>query len=464
VTSGLAAIPIRLRLALGFALVMTIVLAAVGAFVYGRTGSDLDKQISRELDARMAGVVAIVRDDGDDLGDPEQDPLSRVDAEGLVQVLGPGRRVADATDDAYLTTPLLGAEETKRLLEGEVDAYDIEAPGGPMRVIAAHSQDDGVPYTILVAASIAERNEALSNLLTLLLIGGPAALLASTLAAYWVAAAALRPVDAMRRRAAAISSEEPGKRLPVPAADDEIAELGRTLNEMLTRLEGAIERERRFVADASHELRTPLAILKAEVELALAEGRSADELRSALRSSGEEVDRLAELADDLLILARADEGRLPLQPQRVAVRELVERVGRGFESRLDGRRIAYAIPDRLVVEADPLRIEQALTNLIDNAARYGDGTIAVEAAAEGDFVELTVRDEGEGFPEELLGHATERFARASGGGGGGGAGLGLAIAESIATAHGGSLEAANDGGARVTIVLPKAARNRVAAS
>jgi heavy metal sensor kinase len=458
----LGAIPIRLRLALGFAAVMAVVLAAVGAFVYDRTGSDLDQQISRELKARMAGVVAIVRDDGDDLGDPEQDPLARVDSEGLVQVIGPGRRVADATSDAHLTTPLLGPEQTRRLLDGEVDAYDIEVDGGPMRVIAARSQDDGVPYTIFVAASVAERREALSNLLTLLLIGGPAALLLSTLAAYGVATAALRPVDAMRRRAAAISSEEPGNRLPVAAGDDEIAELGRTLNEMLSRLEAAIERERRFVADASHELRTPLAILKAEVELALAEGRSADELRAALRSSGEEVDRLAELADDLLILARADEGRLPMQPERIVVRELVERVGRGFAARLAPRRLILEVPEGMVVEADPLRVEQALTNLLDNAARHGAGTIAVGAAGDGNVVELTVRDNGPGFPAGLLAHATERFARA--GGGAGGTGLGLAIAESIAAAHGGSLEVANDDGAQVTIVLPKTARDPVTAS
>jgi len=460
-SSRLASIPIRLRLALGFAVVMAIVLAAVGTFVYLRTGSDHDEQISRELGARMAGVVAIVRDDGDDLGDPAQDPLGRVDAAGLVQVLGPDRRVADATDDAYLTTPLLGPEETRRLLDGEVDAYDVDTPDGPMRVIAAHSRDDGVPYTIYVAASTAERDEALANLLTLLLIGGPAALVASTLAAYGVATAALRPVDAMRRRAAAISSEEPGKRLPVGVADDEITELGRTLNEMLARLEAAIERERRLVADASHELRTPLAILKAEVELALAEGRSADELRAALHSSGEEVDRLSELADDLLILARADEGRLPLRPERIVLRELVERVGRGFEARLGDRRLANTVSHRLVLEADPLRIEQALTNLIENAARHGAGTITVEATADGDSVELAVRDEGEGFPAELLGHATERFTRAHSGGG---TGLGLAIAESIATAHGGALEVANDGGGRVTIALPKDVRNPIATS
>jgi len=458
-----SAIPIRLRLALGFAVVMTVVLAAVGAFVYGRTGSDLDAQIARELDARTAGVVAIVRDDGDDLGDPEQDPLGRVDPEGLVQVLGPGRRVADATSDAYLRHPLLDPEQTRRLLDGSVDAYDIDGAGGPMRVVAARTQDDGVPYTVFVAASTAERQEALSSLLTLLLIVGPAALLLSTLAAYGVATAALRPVEAMRRRAAAISSEEPGGRLPVGTADDEIAELGRTLNVMLSRLEEAISRERRFVADASHELRTPLAILKAEVELALAEGRSIEELRAALRSGGEEVDRLAELADDLLVLARADEGRLPLHPERVPLRPLVEGVGGGFAVQLGERALVCEVPDGLEAEVDPLRIEQALTNLVDNAVRYGTGTIAVAAVAGPDAVELTVRDEGAGFPADLLDHATERFARA--GGGSGGAGLGLAIAESIAAAHGGALEIANDGGgARVTLVLPRVAENAVASS
>ena len=157
-------------------------------------------------------------------------------------------------------------------------------------MIAARSQDDGVRYAIIVGASLQERDQALASLSRLLLIGGPIALLLAALAAYWVARAALGPVDAMRRRAAEISDDDPGQRLPVGPADDEISELATTLNSMLAGLEEAIERERRFVADASHELRTPLTILKAEIDLALEEGRSPSELRSALVSGGEEVD------------------------------------------------------------------------------------------------------------------------------------------------------------------------------
>ena len=324
-SARLATIPIRVRLVLGFSLLMALVLALIGTFVYARTSSDLDQQIARELDARMAGVIAIVRDDGDDLGDPEQDPLGRVDSEGAVQVIGPAREVADATSDDLKAAPLLDPTEISALIDGQRDAIDVDAPNGRLRVIAARSQDDGVRYAIIVGASLQERDQALASLSRLLLIGGPIALLLSALAAYWVARAALGPVDAMRRRAAEISDDDPGQRLPVGPADDEISELAATLNSMLAGLEEAIERERRFVADASHELRTPLTILKAEIDLALEEGRSPSELRSALVSGGEEVDRLAQLADDLLVLARADEGRLPLHRERVPAADLARR-------------------------------------------------------------------------------------------------------------------------------------------
>jgi heavy metal sensor kinase len=455
-SARLAAIPIRIRLVLGFSLLMALVLALIGTFVYTRTSSDLDQQIARELDARMAGVVAIVRDDGDDLGDPEQDPLGRVDSEGAVQVIGPAHEVADATSDGLKSAPLLDPAEISALIDGERDAIDVHGPDGHLRVIAARSQDDGVRYSIIVGASLQERDQALASLSRLLLIGGPIALLLSALAAYWVARAALGPVDVMRRRAAEISDDDPGQRLPVGPANDEIGELATTLNSMLARLEEAIGRERRFVADASHELRTPLTILKTEIELALAEGRSPDQLRSALRSGGEEVDRLAQLADDLLVLARADEGRLPLHREQVPAADLAEKVADGFEPHLDGRRIAVSFESGLLVDADPLRLEQALSNLIANAIRYGAGTVEVDGRRAGDTTVISVADRGPGFSEDLLDHATVRFARGNGRRNSAGAGLGLAIVESIASAHGGSVAVENraGGGAAVAITLP----------
>ena len=146
------------------------------------------------------------------------------------------------------------------------------------------------------------------------------------LAGYGIGAAALRPVEAMRRRASAVSAGEPGRRLPVPAAHDEIRALAETLNEMLERLEAAFEHERRFLGDASHELRTPLALLRAELELAVRRPRSRAELEAALHSAVEETERLSRLADDLLLIARADQGRLPVRLEPVSTRRLLETV------------------------------------------------------------------------------------------------------------------------------------------
>jgi signal transduction histidine kinase len=137
----------------------------------------------------------------------------------------------------------------------------------------------------------------------------------------------------MRQRAAAISAAEPKQRLPLPAADDEIHRLGETLNQMLGRLETAIERERAFVDDASHELRTPLALHKTELELALLYARTPEELRSAISSAVVEVDRLIQLAEDLLVLARSEEGKLALDLRRVGVSELLGDVRERFAVR-----------------------------------------------------------------------------------------------------------------------------------
>src|SRR5262249_11541251 len=151
--------------------------------------------------------------------------------------------------------------------------------------------------------------------------------------------------------------------------------LGVTLNEMLGRLEETLARERRFVADASHELRSPLALLKTELELALRGRRSPDELEASLRSAAAETDRLAQLADDLLVLARADQGRLPLRREPVPARELLTRVAARFRARgrAAGRPIEVVAADGLVASADELRLEQAVGNLVENAFRHAAG-------------------------------------------------------------------------------------------
>jgi signal transduction histidine kinase len=311
--------------------------------------------------------------------------------------------------------------------------------------------------TVIVGTSLAARDDALRSLTTLLLIGGPIALLLASLAAFWTVGAALRPVEAMRRRATEISAARSEQRLPVPTADDELRRLGETLNEMLDRLEAALERERAFVDDASHELRTPLALHKSELELALRYGGSREELRAAIASASEEADRLSQLAENLLVIARADKGRLRIRREPLAVSELFETVAGRLSDRARhaDRTLAVDDPDGLVIEADRLRVEQALTNLVENALRHGGGSVRLWARAIDGVTELHVSDAGPGFPADFLPHAFERFRRADPTRGEGGAGLGLAIVDAVAHAHDGRAGARNapQGGADVWIEL-----------
>ena len=227
---------------------------------------------------------------------------------------------------------------------------------------------------------------------------------------------------------------------------------------MLGRLEAALKRERTFVDDASHELRTPLAMHKTELELALRYAKSPEEMRAAISSAIVEVDRLSALAEDLLVLARSEQGKLALHLQSVRVADLLRDVRERFAGRIgeSGRVLVVKPPDGLTVDGDPVRLEQALTNLVENAIQHGRGEITMRArGADGDL-EIHVEDRGPGFPPDFIDRAFERFSRPDQARAGEGTGLGLAIVEAIARAHLGSAHAANrDGsGADVWIELP----------
>jgi two-component system OmpR family sensor kinase len=434
--------PIRLRLALAFALAMAAVLAAMGAFLYFRLGSSLDESVDQGLETRAAEVSALAA-----RGDTSLDQGSG-DDETFAQVLDPNGTIVDATPQVR-ARPLLEAAELRTAAQ-----QVVKLERGGARLLATPVDAQLGTFVVVVGASLEERDEALNGLLGELFVVGPIALLLASLLGYGIATAALRPVEAMRAEAAGVSAVEPGRRLPLPRARDEISRLGSTLNDMLDRLERALERERNFVADASHELRTPLALLKTELELALRNPRSQAELEQALRSAAAETDRLAQLAEDLLVLARSDQGRLPLRRASVSVHEVLSGVAARFGRRAGeaGRAIEVDAVDGLVVPADSVRLEQALGNLVENALRHGEGSIRLSAVEKDGRVELHVRDEGGGIPPEFVPRAFERFTRADQSRAGAGAGLGLAIAQVIAAAHGGS---AHVSGADVWLSIPK---------
>jgi signal transduction histidine kinase len=440
---------------LAFALVSAVVLAALGWFVYSRFDSELSEQIDQSLRTHGDDVASLVAN-----GDLARNSKLLGREESFAQVLTPDGRV-------YASTPQLGQSpqitpaEAARAAQASflVTRDQVRSISGQARLLARPAAGPSGRFVVVAAASLDDRNDSLASLGTILLIGIPVALLLASVAGYLVSGRALRPVEAMRRRAAAISAAEPDQRLPLPEADDEIRRLGETLNGMLGRLEAALERERAFVDDASHELRTPLAMHKTELELALRYAKTPEEMRAAIASAIVEVDRLAQLAEDLLVLARSEEGKLGLDLRKVGVAPLLADLRERFSARIvaSGRSLVVEPANGLTVEGDRLRLEQALGNLVENALEHGGGEIILRASEGDGQVAIHVEDHGAGFAPEFTDRAFERFSRGDSSRGGDGTGLGLAIVEAIAQAHRGSAHAANraGAGADVWIVLPR---------
>ncbi len=447
--------PIRLRLTMFFAVAMALVFTGAGLFVYFRVASDLSRALDQELRSRAQDLSQLVL---------REDSLRRTASpfvehgETFAELLGTNGRVLDSTVTIG-SARLLSDAQFAEALHRPVFVNRPSVPGlnEPARMFVVPVQRRGRSLVLVVGATRENRAESLRSLRKAFLIGGPIALLVAALGGYLLAGAALRPIEAMRRRAAEISTSSLDERLPVPPARDEVARLGQTLNHMLARIEDGLARERRFVSDASHELRTPLAMLKTELELALRRARSPEELERSIRSAAEETERLSRIAEDLLLLARAEQGRLSIRSEPTDLVDVLETVRSRFGTRaeLEGRSLSVEPDGAPVANVDRLRLEQALGNLVDNALRHGRGPITLATGIEDSTAELHVLDEGPGFPAEFRSVAFDRFSRAATPGEKG-SGLGLAIVEAIARAHDGHACVSNrpHGGADVWISLP----------
>ena len=432
----MSALPIRIRLTLPFALAMALVLAAAGTFVYTRVGTTLMRSTDQTLATQASEATLRLQN---------RKPLVDRDATAganISQVIAPNGRV---TTSAPIGFPaLLTPARIHVVLAGHLLRETVSSTGqsGRWRLLAIREHVGAGNEVLVLASSLRDRDESLERLRHELLISLPLALLVATIAGYILAGAALHPVEAMRRKAAAISAATPDSRLPVPRATDEVSRLALTLNEMLARLETAFEHERRFIAEASHELRTPLALLRTELDLALRKPRSREDLEEALRSAAEETDRLTALAADLLVIADSENRATPVRLERVEVRELLDDVAERFAARAGelGRTVRVRPDaDGLHVDADPKRVEQALGNLVDNALLHGSGTVTLWLRRASDQLEFHVSDEGVGFPADFAARAFDRFSRADEARRRSGSGLGLAIVRSIAIAHRGGV-------------------------
>lgn len=466
---------LRARLTATYTLAAALLTVAGAAVFLFLLTAGLRSNLDGDLATRADALAAVLRDASEDVPSstasvpllPIRSPLHGGPAEGLDAYRAPDGKLISATGvglPPLVLPPDLGNPNVRGSSRGSVTVGRSEYRLAAVPV----TRSDGT-WLAIAGASRASSDEAVDEVARGLLVAGPLVLVVVAAGTWLLGGAALRPVDRMRRDAAALSAQPGAGRLRVPDTGDELEALASTLNELLERLQRSLGRQRALVSDAGHELRTPLAVLRTELELADRPGRSREELAEAVSYAAVEADRLSQLADDLLFLARADEGEPLVRPQLTDVAALLNSAARTLRVRAEasGVDVLLDVPEEVTATVDPAALRRAVDNILSNAleACRGGGRICLEATCEqrpeGESVRIVVTDSGPGFPEDFLPHAFERFRRADAARrhstGHAGTGLGLAIVAEVAAAHSGRARAGNgaDGGAWVELELPR---------
>ncbi|MYX33089.1 MULTISPECIES: HAMP domain-containing sensor histidine kinase [unclassified Streptomyces] len=447
---------VRARTALSATAVVgvALVLAGLGLVLALRANLTGQAGLRAEVAARevAARIAAGTPYDRLDLPDGDEYPVQVTDGGGTLLASGEdvrritGAPVPDRDDDGDTGT------EADTEAEYGTGTAMVDGRQASYRFAVLSGERDGERWTVTAGASLSAEQDAVRTAAVFLLAGLPV-MLAVVWTVTWLGARnALRPVDAIRAEMEAItSSTDLSRRVPVPPARDEVARLARATNETLTALQAAVERQRRFVADASHELRSPIAALRTELEVAAAHPALLD-----LDSAVDDVTRLQALASDLLLLARFDAGEeTPMEP--VALDELARERG---ALRSGAVPVTVEAPQAVTVRGDRQGLERVLDNLLDNARRHATASVAVRVSRDARWAVLEVTDDGPGIPEADRERVFDRFIRLdeSRTRDAGGAGLGLAIVRDIVHRHGGHADAgsAPQGGALLRVRLPLA--------
>ena len=440
-------VPIRLRLTAWYAALLAVTLLALGAFLLVRLRADLVRATDEALSVRAAQISLGLRSgcEGEfhDVSGALLKGLSS--GESGAQLVTPAGVVAESSGDPVAVGALLSEAELAPVFVGhDVRRTVVRAQDGEtFRVLAVRPPAAGCGDAVVVIASLDDVERSVHRLLILLLIAGPAVLAAAAAGGWALAGRGLRPVGRMTREARDLGTADLSGRIEVPATSDELQRLAETLNDMLGRVQAGVEEQHRFVADASHELRTPLAVMRTELDVSLRSPALDPAAREVLTSTREEVERVSGIVESLLMLARIDEGSVPLAHEAVSLADVAEGALAELTplAEANGVTLVRQGPPAMVA-GDRARLGQVATNLVANAVAFSPrgGVVEVRTWEREGEAGLSVRDRGPGVDAAMLPRIFDRFVRGDEGRNGqGGGGLGLAICREIVIAHAGRI-------------------------
>lgn len=446
---------VRARFALGTAVLLLAALAAFSILIYQALAARLLASVDASLELVGAQVASGLefQKGSPVFPEPFREEPENVDLRQrgfTAWVIGP----------AGETLASFGRFDSLAAPSAAGPAFTTESISGGADLIRLHRYPvgaSGEAVVIVVATSLEELADTLDALRAILGLAVPILVALAAAGGYVLAARALAPIDRITRTARRISGEDLSARIRLPAREDEVGRLAATFDEMLERLEASFRRERRFTADASHELRTPLGAIRAILDTTRSRRREAAEYEQALADLDLEADRLQRLAEDLLRLARAEDGTAPPR-QQVDLSTLLASLVRAFLPRAEAKGLLFTneITPDLTVLGTSDDLERLFSNLIDNAIRFTEaGRVWISARGNGE-IHVTVGDTGIGIPEPDLRRVFDRFYRAESSRTSPGAGLGLALASEIAGAHAGRIEVESrvGEGSRFEVWLP----------
>jgi len=461
---------IRSRLTLVYTAVFGVLLVAISAVSYRVLAYQLDADVTATLAERTSGLHGYLRFAN---GRPTV-AVDTTDAAEAAFVAEATRyyQIFDAMSGELLVQSdalrPLGLEFTPAEVHQFRDQplpLDVQTDYGRVRLSNSLLVPGGSQqYLLQVGVSLAPMDGLLDRYLVLLFVSVPAGLAAAFLIGRWMSRVALNPLTHLAEATRAIDIDDLRQRLPVRHAHDELDDVAVAFNDTLARLEHAVDEMRQFSTALAHELRTPLAALRGDIELAMLRPAGSDDIRRRFAGQLEEIDKLKRLIDQILLLARAEAGEIPLKVDAVDLRELATSLVEQLEPVAQAKGVTLQIGRMgpVVVHGDPDWLKRLVLNLLDNAIKFTPhgGRVVVAVSQDGTTARVAVQDTGIGIAPDAMPHVFERFFRADPARSSGvdGAGLGLSLAKWIVDRHHGRIhvESRPGEGALFTIHLPLA--------